>query len=114
MDDYSDFDGKVSATDPTIEGEVPCASPPVDKDNKRSDWIKIICDLTTTLMKIPTTLDEDSNGSSSATIMDIFLMSPDSIHLERPTKAEFATMWDAVKKMHKPLVTKAVQRPTIN
>ncbi len=31
-------------------------------------------------------------------------MSPDSIDIERPTKAEFATMWDAVKKMHKPSV----------
>jgi len=48
-----------AASAPTIEGEVPCASPPVDKD-ERSDRIKTICDPTTTSMKIPTMLDEDT------------------------------------------------------
>ena len=39
-----------AAPAPTIVGEVPCASPPVDEDNERSDRIKIICDPTTTSM----------------------------------------------------------------
>jgi hypothetical protein len=39
-----------AAPAPTIEGEVPCMSPPVDEDNERSDRIKIICDPTTTSM----------------------------------------------------------------
>jgi hypothetical protein len=42
----------------------------------------------------------------SAAIMKIFLMTQDSIDLERPTKAKFAIMWDAMKKMHEPLVIK--------
>ena len=45
-----------------------------------------------------------SNVSISATIMKIFLMSQDSIDLEKPTKAKFAIMWDAMKKMHEPSV----------
>ncbi len=40
----------------TVEGEVPCVSPPVDED-ERYDRVKIICDPTTTSMKIPTMLD---------------------------------------------------------
>jgi hypothetical protein len=36
--------------------------------------------------------------------MKIFLMIQDSIDLERPTKAKFGIMWDAMKKMHEPLV----------
>jgi len=48
--------------------------------------------------------EEPGNLSTSAVIMGIFLMSPDSIVLERPTKAEFATIWDAMKKMHEPLM----------
>jgi hypothetical protein len=36
--------------------------------------------------------------------MKIFLMTQDSIDLERPTKAKFAIMWDAMKKMHEPSV----------
>jgi hypothetical protein len=84
----------------------------MDKDNERSDRIKIICDPTTTLMKIRMTSDEDTTSlllsssvaAQSDTVMKIFLMSPDSIDLERPTKAEFAIMWDAVNKMHEPLV----------
>jgi hypothetical protein len=52
--------------------EVPCASPPVNEDNK------------------------DENDA----VMKNFLMTQDSIDLERPTKAEFAIMWDAMKKMH--------------
>ena len=87
-------------------------SPPMDKDNGRSDRIKIICDPTMTLMKIRTTSDEDTTSllllssvaAQSDAVMDIFLMSPDSIDLERPTKAKFAIMWDAVNKMHEPLV----------
>ncbi len=39
-----------AAPAPTIVGEVPCASLPVDEDNERSDRIKIICDPTTTSM----------------------------------------------------------------
>jgi hypothetical protein len=39
---------------PTIKRDVPCTSLPVDEDNERSDWIKIICDPMTTSMKIPT------------------------------------------------------------
>ena len=45
-----------AAPTPAIEGEVPCVSPPVDED-ERYDRIKIICDPTTTSMKIPTMLD---------------------------------------------------------
>jgi hypothetical protein len=56
--------------------EVPCASPSVNKDN------------------------EDENDA----VMKIFLMSQDSIDLEKPTKAEFVIMWDAIKKMHEPSV----------
>ena len=52
-------DSKAAPT-PTIEGEVPCASPLVDEDNGRYDRIKIICDPTTTSMKIPMTYDEDT------------------------------------------------------
>jgi hypothetical protein len=44
------------------------------------------------------------NGSISATAMKIFLMTQDSIDLERPTKAKFVIMWDAMKKMHEPSV----------
>jgi hypothetical protein len=44
-----------------------------------------------------------SNVSISAIFMKIFLMSQDSIDLEKPTKTKFAIMWDAMKKMHKPL-----------
>jgi hypothetical protein len=36
--------------------------------------------------------------------MKIFLMSQDSVDLEKPTKAKFAIMWDAMKKMHEPSV----------
>jgi len=36
--------------------------------------------------------------------MKIFLMTQDSIDLERPTKAKFVIMWDAMKKMHEPSV----------
>ena len=71
-------DSKAAPT-PNIEGEVTRASPPVDEDN-------------------------ESNGSTSTAVMDIFLMSQDTIDLERPTKAEFVTMWNAVSKMHEPLV----------
>ena len=45
-----------AAPTPTIEGEVPCVSPPMEED-ERYDRIKIICDPTTTSMKIPTMLD---------------------------------------------------------
>jgi hypothetical protein len=31
-------------------------------------------------------------------------MSQDSIDLEKPTKAKFAIMWNAMKKMHEPSV----------
>ena len=44
------------------------------------------------------------NVSISAAVMKIFLMSQDSVDLEKPTKAKFAIMWDAMKKMHEPLV----------
>ncbi len=44
------------------------------------------------------------NVSISAAVMKIFLMSQDSIDLEKPTKTEFAIMWDAMKKMHEPSV----------
>ena len=43
------------------------------------------------------------NGSISAAVMKIFLMTQDSIDLERPTKA-ITMMWDAMKMMHKPSV----------
>ena len=46
------------------------------------------------------------NGSISAAVMKIILMTQDSIDLERPTKAKFAIMWDATKKMHKPSAIK--------
>ncbi len=36
--------------------------------------------------------------------MKIVLMTQDSIDLERPTKAKFVIIWDAMKKMHEPLV----------
>ena len=39
----------------------------------------------------------------SAAVMKIFLMTQDSIDLERPTKA-ITMMWDAMKKMHEPSV----------
>jgi hypothetical protein len=44
------------------------------------------------------------NVSISTAIMKIFLMSQDSVDLEKPTNAEFVIMWDAMKKMHEPLV----------
>ena len=44
------------------------------------------------------------NGSISSTVVKIFLMTQDSIDLERPVKAKFAIMWDAMKKMHEPSV----------
>ena len=44
------------------------------------------------------------NVSISAAVMELFLMSQDSIDLEKPTKAEFAIMWDAMKNMHEPSV----------
>jgi hypothetical protein len=44
------------------------------------------------------------NVSISATVMKIFLMSQDSVDLEKPTKAKFAIMWGAMKKMHEPSV----------
>ena len=37
---------------------------------------------------------------------DIFIMSQDTIHLERPTEVEFTNMWDAMKRMDEPLVIK--------
>ena len=65
-------------------------------------------------MKIRMTSDEDTESlllllsvaAQSDAVVDIFLMSPDSIDLERPTKAEFAIMWDAMNKMHEPSVIK--------
>jgi hypothetical protein len=45
-----------------------------------------------------------NNVSISAAVMKIFLMSQDSVDLEKPTKAEFAIMWYAMKKMHEPSV----------
>jgi hypothetical protein len=39
----------------------------------------------------------------SAAVMKIFLMTQDSIDLERPTKA-ITMMWDAMKMMHEPSV----------
>ena len=83
-----------AAPAPTIEGDVPCTSLPVDKDNERSDRIKIICDPMTTSMKIPTMqrprkkskLARSGNVSISAAIMKIFLMSQDSIDLESQRK----------------------------
>ena len=44
------------------------------------------------------------NGSISSTVVKIFLMTQDSIDLERPAKAKFTIMWDAMKKMHEPSV----------
>ncbi len=44
------------------------------------------------------------NGSISSAVMKIVLMTQDSIDLERPTKAKFVIIWDAMKKMHEPLV----------
>ncbi len=44
------------------------------------------------------------NVSISVAVMKILLMSQDSVDLEMPTKAEFAIMWDATRKMHEPLV----------
>jgi len=44
------------------------------------------------------------NVSISAAVVKIFLMSQDSVDLEKPTKAKFAIMWDAMKKMHEPSV----------
>jgi hypothetical protein len=44
------------------------------------------------------------NVSISAAVMKIFLMSQDSVDLEKPTNTKFVIMWDAMKKMHKPLV----------
>ena len=75
---------------PTIKGDVPCASLPVDEDNERSSRIKIICDPMPTLMKIPTTqrprkkseLPRSINVSMYATVMKIFLTSQDSVDLE--------------------------------
>ena len=46
------------------------------------------------------------NVSISAAVIEIFLVSLHSIDLEKPTEAEFAIMWDAMKKMHEPLVIK--------
>jgi len=96
-----------AAPAPNIEGDVPCASLPVDEDNAHHDRIKIICDPMTTSMKIPTMqrprkkskLARSGNVSISAAIMKIFLMSQDSIDLEKPTKTEFTIMWDAMKKI---------------
>jgi hypothetical protein len=44
------------------------------------------------------------NVSISAALMEIFIMSQDSVDLEKPTAAEFAIIWDAMKKMHVPSV----------
>ncbi len=67
-----------AAPAPTIEGEVPCASPPVDEDIERSNRIKIICDPMTTSMKIPTTSDED--------IASLFLSSSVAAQSDAPPK----------------------------
>jgi len=48
-------------------------------------------------------VDEDNEDENDA-VMKIFLMTQDSIDLERPTKAKFAIMWDAMKKTHEPSV----------
>ena len=45
-----------------------------------------------------------NNVSISAAVMKIFLMSQDSVDLEKPTKAKFTIMWYAMKKMHEPSV----------
>ena len=47
-------------------------------------------------------LARSGNGSIPDAVTKIFLMTQDSIDLERPTKAKFEIMWDATKKMHKP------------
>ena len=54
------------------------------------------------------------NVSISAAVMKIFLMTQNSIDLERPTEAKFAIMWDAMKKCTSLRLSKAAQRPTIN
>jgi hypothetical protein len=42
--------------------------------------------------------------SISAAVMKIFLVSQDSVDLEKPMKAEIEIMWDAMKQMQEPSV----------
>ena len=94
--------------------EEPCASPSVDEDiedeNKEDDDGADKKDDDTPpeqLQQRPrkkSKLARSGNGSISDAVMKIFLMTQDSIDLERPTKAKFAIMWDAIKKMHEPSV----------
>ena len=44
------------------------------------------------------------NVSTTAAVMKIFLMSQNSDDLEKQTITKFAIMWDAMKKIHEPLV----------
>jgi len=94
--------------------EVPCASPSVDEDNedenKEDDDDADEKDGNTPpkqLQQRPrkkSKLARSGNGSISAAVMKIFLMTQDSIDLERPTRAKFTILWDAMKKMHEPSV----------
>jgi hypothetical protein len=54
-------------------------------------------------------LARSGNGSISAAVVEIFLVSLHSIDLEKPTETEFATMWDAIKKMHVPSVIEVIE-----
>jgi hypothetical protein len=78
--------------------EVPCASPPVNEvndDRKHPARREVPC--------TSPSVNEDNEDENDA-VMKIFLMAQDSIDLEKPTKTKFAIMWDAMKKMHEPLV----------
>ena len=77
--------------------EVPCASLPVDED-ERSDRIKIICDPTMTLAKIPTTSDEDTAS--------LFLSS--SVAEQSDAPATFVTKMKGKKKAKKKSKKKAI------
>ena len=90
--------------------EVPCASMSVDEDNedenKEDDDDADKKDDNTPpeqLQQRPrkkSKLAWSGNGSISAAVMKIFLVTQDSIDLERPTRAKFVILWDATKKMH--------------
>jgi hypothetical protein len=93
-----------------VRREVPCASPSVDEDNKdeneeddddadEKDDDRPPKQLQQRPRKKSKLAGSGSgNGSISAAIIKIFLMTQDSIDLERPTKAKFTIMWDAMKK----------------
>ncbi len=78
--------------------EVPCTSPPVNEvndDRKHPARREVPC--------ASPSANEDNKDENDA-VMKIFLMTQDSIDLEKPMKTEFAIMWEAMKKMHEPSV----------